>query len=58
METSEGSSFVNRQEAEVIAKLVGNIMCHPITRDRNIGIVTFYDRQRILIRHILRDKYA
>ncbi|XP_057374382.1 uncharacterized protein LOC130695286 [Daphnia carinata] len=55
-ETSDGSSLVNRPEAEVVTKIVECLLLSPGLRDRTIGIVTFYEKQRILIRHLIRER--
>ncbi|KAI9556972.1 hypothetical protein GHT06_016766 [Daphnia sinensis] len=55
-EKSEGKSLTNRPEAEVITKIVECLLQSPDLSERTIGIVTFYEKQRILIRHLIRER--
>lgn len=55
-EKSDGSSLINRSEAEVVVKIVESLLLSPDLNERTIGIVTFYEKQRILIRHLIRER--
>lgn len=55
-EATDGSSLVNHPEAEVVAKLVEGILQKEALNNINIAIITFFEKQRILIRHLLRER--
>lgn len=40
----------------MILKILECMLCSPNMVDRTIGIITFYDQQRILIRHLIRER--
>ncbi len=56
IETPDRSNFVNQPEADVILKILECMVCSPTMVDRTIGIITFYDQQRILIRHLIKER--
>jgi len=56
LETPDGSNFVNLPEAEVILKILECMVSSPAMIERSIGIITFYEQQRILIRHLIKER--
>lgn len=49
--SSSGKSYLNRKEAEIVVKLVNQIGI-----EADIGVITFYDAQRVTILNYLKDK--
>ena len=53
-----GQSICNENEAEVVATIIKVLVTLPTLRNKSIGIITFYQKQRRLIEEKMIAKYA
>ena len=54
----DGKSIMNEKEALLVASVVKVIVNSPLTREKTVGVITFYQSQKQCILDALKSRYV
>lgn len=56
LEIPDGTSFINKAEAEVVVNIIEGLCRSHEIMGKVIGVITFFEKHRLYIRHVLEKR--